>query len=127
MRITSAGLRGSDVHDVAITGESPSYHPPGTRGARRSAPPLYTQRFSDELMAHPVHALELEDLLGQSARRLLGHVVTAASENAATDVGRDETHGVDEPGADAGLGGEGEYGHVEFAFSARPAGLYPWG
>src|SRR5277367_5279019 len=30
MRITSAGLRESHVHDVAITRESPNYHPTGT-------------------------------------------------------------------------------------------------
>jgi IMP dehydrogenase/GMP reductase len=30
MRITSAGLRESHVHDVAITRESPNYHPSGT-------------------------------------------------------------------------------------------------
>ena len=29
MRITSAGLRESHVHDVAITRESPNYHPSG--------------------------------------------------------------------------------------------------
>ena len=29
MRITSAGLRESHVHDVAITRESPNYHPTG--------------------------------------------------------------------------------------------------
>jgi IMP dehydrogenase len=30
MRIPSAGLRESRVHDVAITRESPTYHPTGT-------------------------------------------------------------------------------------------------
>ena len=30
MRITGAGLRESHVHDVAITRESPNYHPSGT-------------------------------------------------------------------------------------------------
>ena len=29
MRITNAGLRESHVHDVAITRESPNYHPTG--------------------------------------------------------------------------------------------------
>ena len=29
MRITGAGLRESHVHDVAITRESPNYHPSG--------------------------------------------------------------------------------------------------
>ena len=29
MRITSAALRESHVHDVAITRESPNYHPEG--------------------------------------------------------------------------------------------------
>ena len=125
MRITSAGLAREPRPRRRHHPREPELSPVrGVRGAAQSAPPHTRKRVSDELATQSLsHAQELEDLLGQRARRFLRHIVTAARENAAADVGRDEAHCVDQTGADTGLGAERQYGHVEFALGASPAGL----
>jgi hypothetical protein len=64
--------------------------------------------------------------LDYRSRRLLGHVVAAASELAAAYIGRDDTHRVEQRCADAGLRAERQHRHGELPLGARAAVLDPF-